>query len=39
MQKKDNFFSSLLKFAIGPLGAALISFITVRVTTWLVEPE
>lgn len=39
MQKKDNFFSSLLKFAIGPLGAALISFITVPVTTWLVDPE
>lgn len=39
MQNKDNFFSSLLKFAIGPLGAALISFITVPVTTWLVDPE
>lgn len=39
MQKKDNFFSSLLKFAVGPLGAALISFITVPVTTWLVDPE
>lgn len=39
MNKKGSFFSSLLKFAIGPLGAALISFITVPVTTWLVDPE
>lgn len=39
MEKKDNFFTSLLKFAIGPLGAALISFITVPFTTWLVDPE
>lgn len=39
MNKKGSFFSSLLKFAIGPLGAALISFITIPVTTWLVDPE
>lgn len=39
MHKKENFFSSLLKFAIGPLGGAMIGFITVPVTTWLVDPE
>lgn len=39
MHKKENFFSSLLKFAIGPLGGAIIGFITVPVTTWLVDPE
>ncbi|MDB8567898.1 lipopolysaccharide biosynthesis protein [Turicibacter sanguinis] len=39
MNNKDNFFGSLLRFAIGPLGAALISFITVPITTWLVTPE
>lgn len=39
MQKKENFFSSLLKFAVGPLGGAVISFITVPLTTWLVDPE
>ncbi len=39
MHKRENFFSSLLKFAVGPLGGAVISFITVPVTTWLVDPE
>ena len=37
--KKNNFMSSLLQFAIGPLGAAIIGFITVPITTWLVSPE
>ncbi len=39
MKKSESFFSSLLKFAIGPLGGALIGFITVPLTTWLVDPE
>ena len=36
---KNKFFDNLLKFAIGPLGAAFIGFITVPITTWLVAPE
>ncbi|EJS60877.1 hypothetical protein ICG_00322 [Bacillus cereus BAG1X1-3] len=37
--KDENFLSGLLKFAIGPLGGALIGFLTVPITTWLVAPE
>jgi O-antigen/teichoic acid export membrane protein len=40
-KKKDQqtFLSGLFKFSIGPLGAALISFLTIPITTWLVSPE
>ncbi|MGL5382366.1 MAG: lipopolysaccharide biosynthesis protein [Culicoidibacterales bacterium] len=31
--------SKLFYFAIGPLGGAVIGFITVPITTWLVSPE
>ncbi|PEB79106.1 oligosaccharide flippase family protein [Bacillus nitratireducens] len=37
--KDESFLSGLLKFAIGPLGGALIGFLTVPITTWLVSPE
>ncbi|EJQ16997.1 hypothetical protein IE3_00315 [Bacillus cereus BAG3X2-1] len=36
---KDTFIIGLLKFAIGPLGAAVINFLTIPITTWLVSPE
>lgn len=36
---KNKFLDNLLKFAIGPMGAAVIGFITVPITTWLVAPE
>lgn len=36
---KNNLVSKFLQFAIGPLGGAAISFITIPVTTWLVSPE
>lgn len=36
---KSKFLDNLIKFAIGPLGAAVIGFITVPITTWLVSPE
>lgn len=36
---KNNLISKFLKFAVGPLGGALIGFITVPITTWLVSPE
>lgn len=39
ISKKENFFNGLLKFAIGPLGAAIITFLTLPITTWLVSPE
>lgn len=42
MNKKnrdENFLNGLLKFAIGPLGGALIGFLTVPITTWLVSPD
>lgn len=37
--RNDNFFNNLIKFGIGPIGAAIISFITIPITTWLVDPE
>lgn len=39
MNKKENLLQKLLYFAVGPLGGALLGFITVPITTWLVSPE
>lgn len=39
MKKQENLLQKLLYFAVGPLGGAFISFITVPITTWLVSPE
>lgn len=39
MKKKENLLQKLLYFALGPLGGALIGFITIPITTWLVSPE
>lgn len=36
---KSKFVENLVKFAVGPMGAALIGFITIPITTWLVTPE
>ncbi|MFJ7509862.1 lipopolysaccharide biosynthesis protein [Peribacillus simplex] len=39
IKKKEKFLHGLLKFSIGPLGAAVINFATVPIITWLVSPE
>lgn len=37
--KENKLLKSFLGFAIGPMGAALINFITIPITTWLISPE
>ena len=37
--KNDTIISGLLKFSIGPVGGAAISFLTLPITTSLVSPE
>lgn len=37
--RENKFIQNLLKFALGPLGGAVIGFITIPITTWLVNPE
>lgn len=39
MTKKRNFIKSFFQFSIGQWVAALISFITIPITTWLIIPE
>jgi len=39
MIKERNFIKSFFQFSIGQWVAALISFITTPITTWLIIPE
>ncbi|MEM5016267.1 oligosaccharide flippase family protein [Metabacillus indicus] len=37
--KKNNLFKTFIGFAIGPLGAALINFLTIPMITWIISPD
>lgn len=37
--KGNNLIKTFVGFAVGPLGAALINFLTIPITTWLISPE
>ncbi|MGG1885878.1 oligosaccharide flippase family protein [Priestia megaterium] len=37
--KNKSLIKTFFSFSIGPLGAAIINFLTVPITTWLISPE
>ncbi|MFE5364396.1 lipopolysaccharide biosynthesis protein, partial [Bacillus cereus] len=37
--KGNSLIKTFIGFAVGPLGAALINFLTIPITTWLISPE
>ena len=39
IMSNKKLFQSFISFSVGPIGAALINFLTIPLTTWLVSPE